>query len=194
MIKNIYLHSLGRSSMHICSKIGGNVLWKWTIKHSQHACNTCKKKNERDTPPFHVTLNHLWFIVNTHARRAADLYWKGSQRCKNSRNFVACHLRIFNINHFYRASKYTNFRTVTSSDKHPLYKVFRFHSHKPSSLHNNPNCIDMIDTPNAKQKEMHSKTGNRTITMLPTSWRYFDQDVYDFSVYRSRYKFLSSIF
>lgn len=127
MIKNIYLHSLGRSSMHICSKIGGNVLWKWTIKHSQHACNTCIKKNERDTPPppFHVTLNHLWFIVNTHARRAADLYWKGSQRCKNSRNFVACHLRIFNINHLYRASKYTNFRTVTSSDKHPLYKVFR---------------------------------------------------------------------
>lgn len=104
MIKN-YLHSLGRSSMHICSKIGGNVLWKWTIKHSQHACNTCKKKKwKRHPPPFHVTLNHLWFIVNTHARRAADLYWKGSQRCKNSRNFVACHLRIFNINHLYRGA------------------------------------------------------------------------------------------
>lgn len=150
-----------------------------------------KKKWKRHPPP--LSCDPKSFMIYGQYSRAT-CRWKGSQRCKNSRNFVACHLRIFNINHLYRASKYTNFRTVTSSDKHPLYKVFRFHSHKPSSLHNNPYCIDMIDTPNAKQKEMHSKTGNRTITMLPTSWRYFDQDVYDFSVYRSRYKFLSSIF
>lgn len=104
MIKNIYHHSLGRSSMHICSKIGGNVLWKWTINIHNMLVIHAKKMKETTPPPFHVTLNHLWFIVNTHARRAADLYWKGSQRCKNSRNFVACHLRIFNINHLYRGA------------------------------------------------------------------------------------------